>query len=203
MRAAVVAVMLAACSSSKQAPPPPVVVELPPACVLADRVLTHYQECRRGTEYRPEILVDYQREMRKLWNTATIESAWKAARECSFTTDRLRTDMADENCTFPMTDAERAIIADARVRVTPAPRASSPETQQLVDAYTVRRDAMCKCADKPCVSALAREIEALPMEKLQRESELVRKAIDAIGSEAYDCAVQAKIRSPDRWQLVK
>jgi hypothetical protein len=197
----VVALMSAACSSSKQAPPP--VVELPPACMLADRVLTYYQECRRGTRYRPEILADYQREMRKLWNKLTAESSWKAARMCSFTVDRIRTDMTDENCTFPITDAERAIIADARVQVTPTPRASTPETQQVVDAYAAARDAMCKCADKPCVSALAREIEALPLEKLQSESEAVHKAFDAIGSEAYDCAVQTSIQSPDRWKRVK
>jgi len=198
-RALLVVALAGACS--KQAAKP---AELPAACVLVDRAITVYQTCRRtrpGT-FSAEALDPYRRDLTRIWHEVATRGAWKAARMCSFEIDDLRADMAGEDCVLPMTDADRAVIAEARVRVTPAPRASNAENQRIVDAYVVEREATCACADKACVDAAAK-VGALPLEKLQIKSPALHDELDAISVETYHCATRTSIISPERWQRVK
>ncbi len=174
---------------------------MPPACELVDRVFARYEDCRRAHPDRwpVEAVAQHRRASRALYQTMP---PGHAARMCSFEIDHLRVDMAQEDCPTSLTPEERAIIADARAQLTPTPRAADPSHQPIVDAIAAARDAQCACADRACVDAAAKRLDALPLEELKTESKALHDATDRILTESYDCATHPKIISPDRWAKV-
>lgn len=188
------AMLLAACHRTPAAAPPA-------ACEVLDRVEAQHEDCRRAHPggLPVEAVTEHRRGSRALY--ASIPPP-RAARMCAFAVDQLRLDMALDGCVPALTAGERGVIDDARLRVTAAPHTADPAHQATVDAIAQARDRECACADKPCVDAADAEVKKLPLESLKTESQAVHDAVDAILSDAYECATRPQIISPDRWAKV-